>query len=151
MDSSKSKKLDWENEYPNKEDFSYAWIKLHADGLDTLSEVEKLAEQFNILSGKWLVSASSDEVDNLWGQIVKSTLAGTLGISATVLPRYKNRHVICVYNDDYRSMEEVNRIRDRLRELGVKERIYYKPDIYTHCGIHAGNKWGISPMRYNSL
>ena len=68
---------------------------------------------------------SSDEVDNLWGRVVKSTLAGTLGISAKVSTRDEKdldfRHVICVYNADYRSMAEVNRVRDGLRRLGVKE------------------------------
>ena len=119
-----------------------------------MSEVDKLAEQFNILSGKWLVFVSSDKVDNLWGRIVKSILAGTIGNSAKVSTRDEKdpayRHVICVYNADYRSMAEVNRVRDGLRRLGVKERIGYKPDIYTHCRIYQGNSWGIPPSRYNS-
>jgi hypothetical protein len=75
------------------------------------------------------VFVSSDEVDNLWGRIVKSTLAGTLGISAKVSTRdeedARSRHVICVYNlnADYRSMADVNRVRDHdgLPRLGVKE------------------------------
>ena len=133
---------------------SSAWDKICAEGLCTLSEVDKLAEQFNVLSGKWLVFVSSDKVDNIWGRIVKSTLAGTIGTSAKVSPRDEeepsSKHVICVYNGDYRSMEEVNRVRDALRRLGVKERIAYKPDIYTHCRIYQGNSWGITPSRYNS-
>jgi hypothetical protein len=62
------------------------------------------------------VFVSSDKVDNLWGEIVKSTLAGTLGISAKVSTRDENyrayKQVIYPYNADYRSMVEVNRVRD---------------------------------------
>jgi hypothetical protein len=59
-----------------------------------------------------------------------------------------SKHVICVYNTDYRSTTEVNRIRGELRQLGVKWDISYKPDIYTHCGIRKGNSWGIPPTLY---
>jgi hypothetical protein len=94
---------------------------------------------------------SCDEVDELWGQIVESTLAGTMGSSATVSTHnegHPRRHIICVTNADYRSLAEVNRVRDELRQLGVNKRISYKPDIYTHCGIYMGNSWGISPSLY---
>lgn len=139
---------------PDLDTLSSEWQKICAEGLSTLLEVDKLAEQFNVLSGKWLVFILSDEVDNLWGRVVKSTLAGTLGISAKVSTRDEEdldfRHVICVYNADYRSMAEVNRVRDGLLQLGVKERIGYKPDIYTHCLIYLDHSWGIPPSRYYS-
>ena len=97
---------------------------------------------------------SSDKVDNLWGRIVKSTLAGTISHSAKVSPRNEDDpasgHVICVYNADYKSIAEVNRVRGGLRRLGVKERTGYKPDIYTYCRIYSGNSWGIPPLRYHS-
>jgi hypothetical protein len=133
---------------------STSWDKICAEGLPTLSEVDQLAEQFNVLSGKWLVFVTPDKVDSLWGRIVKSTLAGTLGNSAKVSPREEGdpayRHVICIYNADYRSKAEVNKVRDGLRRRGVKERIGYKPDIYTYCRIYMGNSWGIPPSRYHS-
>ena len=143
-----------DNDPPDLHALSTAWDEICAEGLSTSSEVDKLAKRFNLLSGKWLVFVSSDQVDSLWGRIVKSTLAGTMGTSAKVSPRDEEnpnyRHVICVYNADYRSKAEVNRIRDGLRRLGVKERIGYKPDIYTHCRIYQGNSWRIPPSRYLS-
>jgi Domain of unknown function (DUF1917) len=132
---------------------SSAWKKICAEGRSTLGEVDNLAEHFHVLTGKWLVFLSSDEVDNLWERIVNSTLAGTLGISASVSTRDEREdlpstHVICVYNADYTSVAEVNRVRDELRRLGVTERIAYKPDIYTHCRIYPYNGWGIRASRY---
>jgi len=141
-----------ESPYPDK--VSSAWRKICAEGFPSLLAVDKLAEEFNVLSGKWLifVPRRPDTVDNLWAQIVESTLAGTLGTSAKVSARDENdpthEHVICVYNADYRSVVEVYRIRDELRRLGVTNRIAYKPDIYTHCGIFKNNSWGIGASRY---
>jgi hypothetical protein len=71
------------DEFPDLVGLSFAWNKICAEGRSTISEVDKLAEQFNFLSGKWLVFASRDKVDNLWGRVAESTLAGTLGNSAT--------------------------------------------------------------------
>jgi Domain of unknown function (DUF1917) len=142
------------NESPDLDALSSAWDAICVEGQSTLEEIDNLAQTYNVLTGKWLVFVSSDEVDNLWERIVKSTLAGELGISAKVSTRDQedlpSTHVINVYNADYRSMEEVDRIRDRLRRLGVKERIGYKPDIYTHCRIYLDNSWGIPPSRYHS-
>ena len=134
------------------ESLSSAWDNICAYGHPTSAEVDKLAERFNVFTGKWLVFLSSDKVDNLWEQIVKSTLAGTLGISAKVSTRderedHPSTHVICVYNADYRSTE-VTRVRDELRRLGVTESIPYKPEIFTHCGIYSNNSWGIRASRY---
>ena len=142
-----------EEESLDRSFISSTWDRICAEGSPTLSEVDKLAEDFSVLSGKWLVFISSDEVDELWKQIVKSTLAGTLGTRAKVSPRNWNKlgskHLICIYNDDFRSMEDVSRVRDELRRLGVKDRISYKPDIYTYCAIYKGNKWGIPASLYN--
>jgi Domain of unknown function (DUF1917) len=152
---SNPRSAEFEEQSPDLYALPSAWDKIRAEGLSSsLSEIDKLAKQFNILPGKWLVFVSSDEVDKLWGRIVNSTLAGTLGISTKVSTRDKNdprfKHVICVYNADYTSMAEVNGVRDELRRLGVEERIGYKPDIYTLCGIYHRNNWGIPPCRYFS-
>ena len=120
----------------------------------TTKDVDGLAKSCNVLSGKWLVFVSSDEVDDLWGRIAESTLAGTLGNAAKVSTRDESdlasKHVICVHSADYTSTEDVNRIRDELRRLGVEQRIPYKPDVYTYCNIFRGNKWGIPVSRYIS-
>ena len=131
-----------------------AWSAICAKGQPSLAEIDNLARLYKVFVGKWLVFVTSDKVDNLWEKIVRSTLAGTLGISAKVSTRDKknssSRHVICVYTSDYRSMTDVNRVREGLRQLGVKGRIGYKPDIYTYCNIYMDNPWGILPSRYYS-
>ena len=136
------------------EALSVAWNQLCHQRQASQSELDRLARKFSVLSGKWLVFATSDKVDNVWARIVKATLAGTLGTAAKVSPRNEEdpayEHVICVYNADYTSETEVNKVRDELRRLGVKEPIWYKPDAYTHCRIYKGNVWQIPPTRYRA-
>ena len=143
-----------ENEPPDLDSLSSAWDSFCAKDQSTLTEIDYLAETYKILTGKWLVFVSSDEVDSLWERIVKSTLSGTLGISAKVSTRDKkdvpSTHVISVYNADYGSLADVYRVRGELRRLGVEERISYKPDIYSHCRIYLDNTWGIPPSRYHN-
>ena len=148
----------FKDKYPDLDDLSSAWIQSRADGLTTVSDVDKLAERFNVRAGSWLVIVPSNKVDTLWRRIVESTLAGVLGDSAKVHFRsdLKNNtpgpgvYNICIHNADYRFAPDVSRVRDRLRRLGINDRLTYKPDIYTYLGISTGNFWGIPPARYAS-
>jgi hypothetical protein len=93
------------------------------------TRLDELAGRFWMLSGKWLVFAKQAEVDSLWRCIASATYAGTLGHSAKVAPRSDfDSHVICVYTRDYTDLNDVNKVRDGLRGLGVKWPIGYKPD-----------------------
>lgn len=104
--------------------------------------------------GKWLIFTNTNSVDALWKSIKKATKDQILGIESKVStakpkdPRIgyrKGRHVICVYTYDWRDKEDVIRVREELRKLGVIHKIYYKPDEATNEGKYAakGNK-GIS-------
>jgi len=142
----------FEVESPDLDALSSAWDKISAEGPFSVKQVDKLAEQFKLFTGKWLIFVPPDRVDNLWGQVVKSTLAGTLGFSAKVSTRDERdrayKHIIYVYNSNYRSMAEVIRVRDELRRLGVTKPIAYKPEIYRHCGIFQKNRRGVQPSLY---
>ena len=135
---------------PDLDTISIAWDQICLDHEYSIAEIDNLAKHFNFLTGKWLVTVSPGEVDDLWEQISKSTLAGTLGIGAEVsIGWMRDGYLISVYNADYTSEAEVNGIRDKLRRLGVKESIAYVPDIYFHCKIDQ-ESWGIPLCRYIS-
>ncbi|MBW4574712.1 MAG: DUF1917 domain-containing protein [Aphanothece sp. CMT-3BRIN-NPC111] len=92
-------------------------------------------------SGKWLIFAPIAEIDNLWANIKQATEQGLLGNSAKVstamggsLPTDANEKVICVYTYDGTNEEDVRRIRQKLRKLGITRKIPYKEDEDTRSG-----------------
>ncbi|KAG5643434.1 hypothetical protein DXG03_000942 [Asterophora parasitica] len=118
----------------------------------TVDTLDALALAHSVLSGKWLIYASPAQVDDLWARIVTAVVLhspSSTGARAKVSPaRPDEPHVICVYVEDYSDAEEVGKVREALRRAGVRWRIGFKPDIYTHVGIYKGNGWGVRPSRF---
>jgi hypothetical protein len=83
-------------------------------------------------SGKWLVFLSEASIDRYWSKVKEALAAKLLGEHAKVSTKAHNphpgRHVICVYSYDYRDREDAMRIREALRDLGIKRPIRYKAD-----------------------
>ena len=110
----------------------------------TEENIDIIAEKYDILWGKWMVFKTPDLVDGAWERIAVAVSEGQLGLSAKVATlrniedEGKDDHLICVFTEDYRDALDVRRVRSALRELGVVERIYYKPDIYTYLRIYSG-------------
>ncbi|KAG6808554.1 hypothetical protein H0H92_003752, partial [Tricholoma furcatifolium] len=109
----------------------------------TVEALDALARAHSVLTGKWLIYAKPYQVDDLWSRIVTKVVANApsgIGARAKVSPaRPEEPHVICVYVDDYNNMGEVERVRVALRRVGVRWKIGFKPDIYTHLGIYKSN------------
>lgn len=95
------------------------------------------------LAGKWLVFLPPEEVDPLWRRVRDATAADELGISAKVSTAKPNpdsrdtRYVIYVYTADWQDEDEVMRVREALRALGVVDRIGYKRNIETFRGEYS--------------
>ncbi len=92
-------------------------------------------------SGKWLVFISVDNVDIVWKKIKIATENGQLGGTskvATARPNpnatNNNMKVICVYTYDYTDKEDVMRVRQELRKIGIENKIPYKTDNATRQG-----------------
>lgn len=97
-------------------------------------------------SGKWLIFTSFKTLDQVWKTIAEETLAGRLGISAkaaTAKPNGLGKNpwikVICVYTYDSSDVQDVMRVRLRLRELGFTKKLSYKTDTATRAGIYSGD------------
>lgn len=91
--------------------------------------------------GKWLIFVNIKDIDEVWGKIKKATEDGKLGSSAKVATARPNPNatnpetkVICVYTYDWTDKEDVKRIRDELRKLGITNKIPYKADEDTLSG-----------------
>ncbi|MCF8339862.1 MAG: DUF1917 domain-containing protein [Chitinophagaceae bacterium] len=99
-----------------------------------------------IKSGKWLIFTNINEVDLLWQTIKSATENGLLGNSSKVAtakpnPNAKdpNEKVICVYTYNFEDKDDVMRVRQVLRSLGITKKIPYKTDIKTLQGEYQIN------------
>lgn len=114
----------------------------------TVKRIDELAKRSAILGGKWLVYASDDNINKVWQDIAKATIEGKLGVEAKVsTSKAKPSYVICIYTSDFLDKKDVMRVRKVLYEMGFKNKLSYKPDIYTYLGIYARTT-NIKPSRY---
>lgn len=91
--------------------------------------------------GKWLVFVDVERVDETWSKIKKATEKGKLGNSTKVATAKPNQFatnpdtkVICVYTYDWTDENDVKRIREELRKVGITNKIPYKADEDTLSG-----------------
>ena len=92
-------------------------------------------------SGKWLVFVPVSQVDEVWAKIKLATEEGKLGGASKVSTGLSNPNaaepenkVICVYTYDWTDEEDVTRVREELRNLGITHKIPYKSDEDTLQG-----------------
>lgn len=92
-------------------------------------------------SGKWLIFVDVKDVDEVWAKIKRATEEGILGDSAKVATAKPNPHatdsnkkVICVYTYDWTDKDDIRKVREELRKLGITNKIPYKADEDTLSG-----------------
>ena len=105
--------------------------------------------------GKWLIFVSSHNLDAVWSKIKVAVEEGRLGGMAKASKRNShslpvrvraqtsqnsNYKVICVYTYDWKDHQDVQRVREELRKLGIVRKISYKTDEDTEKGIYRTNK-----------
>lgn len=116
--------------------FQARWIEQDSPDIDMkAADIEK--------AGKWLVFLPPDQVDEIWHQIRDLTWKGNLGISAKVSTAKPDpdarddRKVIYVYTADWEDEEDVMRVREELRRIGIVDRIGYKRNLETFRGEYS--------------
>ena len=94
--------------------------------------------------GKWLIFVPLERIDQVWSKIKSATESGRLGEMSKVATAKDNANainsstkVICVYTYDWTDEEDVMRIRQELRQLGITRKIPYKADEDTESGKYA--------------
>ena len=83
-------------------------------------------------------------IDAAWEVIDLETREGRLGVAAKVATAMPNPmatsqkiKLICVYTYNFEDLDDVRRVRLRLRELGYTRKIPYKTDAATDEGKYA--------------
>ena len=93
--------------------------------------------------------------DEAWEKVAKATVNGELGTHAKV-NAFEDRgegnddqHVISVYTKDFTKKTHVMDIEKKIR-LYLRNRMVYKPLVYSKIGVYSGNKWKLRPDIYSS-
>ncbi|GAA5895526.1 uncharacterized protein JCM6883_001535 [Sporobolomyces salmoneus] len=115
-------------------------------------KVKFLAQEYNVLSGKWMFFPSTEYVDSTWSKIVKA-LADADGVlaktgvirTAKVAPiaREGEAQLICVYVNDSWDKEAVGKAFKCLVEELKLVSTAYKCDAFTILGIDSKHETGI--------
>jgi len=94
--------------------------------------------------GKWLIFIANEQIDLTWQKIKKATKEGLLGTSSKVATsqpsQYANSEtekVICVYTYDSDDIDDINRIENALREIGIFSTLCYKTNEATSKGNYS--------------
>ena len=101
--------------------------------------------EYTSRGGKWLIFVSSLNLDALWTKIKNAVENGSLGGMAKAPAKRNppfqssNHGVICVYTYDWEDVQDVKRIRQELRRLGIRRKISYKTDEDTEQGMYRAN------------
>ena len=108
----------------------------------------------HVLTGKWLFHVSTGlKADHIWSLVARATAKGSLGTSAKVsaFEGDSHTHVVCIYNEDYTKTEQVLELENKIRAIGIKCQLLYKPDVFTYLGIYRKNTWNIRPSIHESV
>ncbi|XP_022110661.1 UPF0696 protein C11orf68 homolog [Acanthaster planci] len=123
----------------------------------TFEKIKQIAVDNRCLVGKWLVwKKTGVHTDLTWERIFQATITGHLGVSTKVSSALTvggidgPRHVFCVYSRDFTDKVEVMELEARLRKLGIRCQLTYKPDAFSYLGVYRGNEWGLKPTIYTS-
>lgn len=84
-------------------------------------------------AGKWLIFESIEKIDVLWEKIKIATEKGNLGPYSKVSTIKekdqkfdKSKFVICVYTENFHFKEDIERIEEEIRKIGIKNDLFYK-------------------------
>ena len=83
------------------------------------------------LPGKWLLFETKEDINQTWNKIKEATEKGLLGPYSKVSTMKekgfdKNTFVICIFTEDFNNSEDVNRIENCIRDLGIQNKLSYK-------------------------
>ncbi|KAF2200835.1 DUF1917-domain-containing protein [Delitschia confertaspora ATCC 74209] len=117
-----------------------------------------LAEETNVLCGKWMLFPTSEDLHWTWRVIAEAIIDNRLGPTAKIATNggKPGSRLICVYTKDFRDTDDVLRVLKELVSMGLvdtaSQGIYYKSDAYTYLDIygHNASEVGLQASMYSS-
>lgn len=134
--------------------------KLVSDRTKLKNQIAELACEMNIVTGKWLLFPTWDDIPRLWKQVCSAVLENRLGPVAKVSTKSLNKSepcgVIVIYTENCFDVDDVRRVLLALVDLGIVSSredarpIWYKTDAYTYLQLNSGNEFNLPASLYSS-
>ncbi|PRP81851.1 hypothetical protein PROFUN_10600 [Planoprotostelium fungivorum] len=124
-------------------DYRKIWLDIPSEE-KTEETLHRLAVQWNVLSGKWLVVVPTSEVDAVWDKVARGHVAHKLDssvIRVSTVEKNRGTQCICIYTSDYRDVKAVERLRGQLTGLLGSVKMNFKPEVYSKVGLYADNEY----------
>ncbi|KAH7075198.1 hypothetical protein FB567DRAFT_452916 [Paraphoma chrysanthemicola] len=119
--------------------------------------ITDLAAECGILSGKWMLFPSLEDVTRVWKAVVRALVDGRLGSTAKVATDEGTQgdRLICIYTKDFRDEDDVLRALKEIDMLGLLpsgRSIYYKSDAFTYLDLYkeTAAEYGLQASLYTS-
>lgn len=152
--------------------------RMEASGIMSQTSIIEIARKWRCLTGKWLLFVPEWRIDGLFLAVSRRLRDGALpGCSGVVVSppgafgMDPNKYMLSARTVDFTDQQQTMRVGKQLRlaareglrcpigdwgELrddpfaapGKKVTLAFKPDVYTHLGIHRNNSHGIRPALY---
>lgn len=109
------------------------WLNSHSPKLEEFKSDDK--------KGKWCIQVPVEEIDSAWEKIKNACKNDDLMLAkcSTALqsntPEYP-LFLICVYTKDWDNKEDVQKVRQFLKDIGFTQPLKYKRDIETINGVY---------------
>ncbi len=91
-------------------------------------------------TGKWCVSCTAEQVDELWLSMSKAVAAGELLAALASTPGQAATHggtyLVAVFTKDWTDIADMKRVREMLHRAGVVHEIGYKRDLETDNNVY---------------
>ncbi|CAC5371708.1 unnamed protein product [Mytilus coruscus] len=138
--------------FTSEHSFWWAYIYLHKTKADEKSGITKIAKggTRRVTQPKYEVAGQSLEdsleeypVFSKWVEWCNKGNNSYFSAKVSAARNETDKHVICIYNDNFLNEADVFALRDGIRNAGIEKPLKYKANIFTHLGIDRQNKWGI--------
>ncbi|EKG17817.1 hypothetical protein MPH_04949 [Macrophomina phaseolina MS6] len=123
-------------------------------------QIAELARKMKVVTGKWLIFPSWDDVPGLWKQVCLAVLENRLGpvakVSTKSIVKSEPCGVIVIYTKNLFDVEDVRRVLLAMVNLSIvssrddERPIWYKTDAYTYLKLNSGNEFNLPASLYSS-
>lgn len=118
---------------PPSQNTYLTWLQAHSPKIKFFESNEK--------TGKWCINLPKEEIDEAWLKIKEACRKNKFILAKCSTSRTSGTaqyplFLICVYTNDWENTEDVQKVRQTLKDIGFTQPLKYKRDIETINNVY---------------